>query len=163
MPFDERGLLTPATMVSLTIAEFGELFVTAFPDSSTRRAIFASYQQFIEQFSQQVCNTFTHWIDGSFVTNKLNPNDIDIVVMIDDSVYDVRQSVIDNSFRLDGAQRLFPGLDVYTVRCYRPESRAYYITECDLAYWYHWFTQTRPNRFGKHFRKGFVQIIYNFE
>ncbi|GAB2589479.1 DUF6932 family protein [Spirosoma areae] len=163
MTFDERGLLTPANMVSLTAVGFEELFVNAFPDSATRRPIFASYRQFTEQFSDQVCSTFTHWIDGSFVTNKLNPNDIDIVVLVDDSLYDTRQSVIDDSFRLAGAKRLFPGLDVYTVRCYRAESRKYYITEYDLAYWYNWFTQTKPNRFGKRFRKGFVQLIYNPE
>lgn len=163
MTFDEKGLLTPANMASLNTVEFEKMFVSAFPDSATRQAIFASYRVFTEQFSNQVCSTFTHWIDGSFVTNKLNPNDLDIVILIDDSIYNVKQLVIDNSFRLAGAKRSFPGLDVYTVRCYQAESREHYITEHDLAYWHNWFTRTRPNRFGKRFKKGFVQIVYNLE
>ncbi|MFD2569499.1 DUF6932 family protein [Spirosoma soli] len=163
MIFDGRGLLAPAKVVSLSIAEFEEHFVQVFPDSGTRQTIFASYRRFIEEFTKQVCAECTHWIDGSFVTDKLNPNDLDVVVLIPDACYDVHQSLIESNFRLGGAKQLFPGLDVYTVRCYEAESSKHYITEYDLAYWYDWFTQTRPNRFGKRYKKGFVEVVYKPE
>lgn len=161
MLFDERGLLSPPEVLTLSVAEFEKLFVNQFPNSATRHSIFASYRRFADDFSREVCSAFTHWIDGSFVTDKLNPNDMDFVVHIKQEVYVTKELLIESTFRLAGAKRVYSDLDVYAVRSYPADDPKRYLTEHDLAYWYDWFTHTRLNRTGKRNRKGFVEIIYS--
>ena len=162
MLFDEKGLITPANEVAMTLAEFEERFVKAVPSTSTRHTIFSSYLHFVDRFRTEIDSSFTHWLNGSFVTNKTDPNDLDLVTFIDDAIYADKQVLIDGVFRLSGARQHFPGIDAYTVRRY-PDSNQVgcSVAYLDTAYWRDLFAQTRPNRFGKRYRKGFVEIVYN--
>lgn len=72
----------------MSLAELKEVFVNSFPNSETQHTIFASYCQFVEDFTREICPVFTHWIDGSFITNKLNPNDMDFVVHVEDLMFE---------------------------------------------------------------------------
>jgi hypothetical protein len=67
--------------------EFEAHFVTSFPHSRTRKAILAGYNQHSEEIVSLVgaCEQF---LDGSFVTSKNDPGDIDLVMFIDAAVVD---------------------------------------------------------------------------
>ena len=78
MKFNENGIIEPGLHTS-TIPEVCEFLVNNFDTSQTRKKIF---DNFIKFFSLLVKNfkVYEIWIDGSFTTAKINPNDIDVVV-----------------------------------------------------------------------------------
>ncbi|EAW1232671.1 hypothetical protein DUC38_22435 [Salmonella enterica subsp. enterica serovar Saintpaul] len=62
------------------------LCVEAFPNSVRRSMLYCNYIQLIEQFRaiNQQCRCFSEvWIDGSFTTQKPEPDDVDILVVVD--------------------------------------------------------------------------------
>lgn len=81
--FDNDGNLMPYKKSVLDIESFYSMFVKDFNDSSTRSMIFKNYISYIEDlYSLTEIGTFVQYVGGSFVTNKLNPSDIDIVNLI---------------------------------------------------------------------------------
>lgn len=160
LAFDLQGNLLPCEKVKLSLEEFKGFFVNQFSASSQRKQIFDSYLNFVDDFSAQISNQFTHWIDGSFVTAKEHPNDIDFVTFIDHKVFEVKEKLIHENFRLEGASRSY-GVDAYTVRQYPKEHAKYMLYRSDWVYWYHWFSQTKKNRAKKKHPKGFIEIEFN--
>jgi hypothetical protein len=62
-------------------------FVTAFPHSSTRGDIIKGYKKHSHEVTALV-GTCEQLLDGSFVTNKNDPGDVDMVLFVDASVID---------------------------------------------------------------------------
>ena len=160
LDFDLRGNLQPYEKVSLSLEKFENFFVNQFPDNHQRKQIFDDYLNFVHDFSAQISNQFTQWIDGSFVTAKEHPNDIDFVTFISYELYEAKEELIDKNFRLDGANKNY-GVDAYTVRQYPKEHTKYMLYRSDWVYWYHWFTKTKKNRIKKKYPKGFIEIEFN--
>ena len=86
LEFDRQGYLKPYEKIGMTLEEFQVFFVDNFPQSKTRALIFEQYLQFIEDFKQNITLEFEHWLDGSFLTQKLHPNDLDFVMLLDNKV-----------------------------------------------------------------------------
>ncbi len=82
MEFDELGFLSPYKLIETDLETFESVFVSNFKNSDTRKKVFQNYLSYIHDFKNQISNNFYQWIDGSFVTSKLNPNDIDIVTFL---------------------------------------------------------------------------------
>lgn len=85
--FDERGCL-PEGIYNPTIKEFNGRFVIV---SKRRQELFGKYKQFTK-----LCNDAKgieeHYLDGSYVTNKEKPGDIDLLITFNDHVYDSEES-----------------------------------------------------------------------
>ena len=75
---DEKSLLAPG-MHDFDLDEIGNQFLNGFPNSSTRKTLLDGLESFVEQL-QKVGVPIELWIDGSFTTEKENPNDIDMVL-----------------------------------------------------------------------------------
>ncbi|QDK79236.1 hypothetical protein EXU85_11715 [Spirosoma sp. KCTC 42546] len=95
--FDVRGNLSPYELIRIdSLEEFEQIFVTPFPLSGTRLSIYTGLLEYIEALGDTL-NQVTYtgswqlWIDGSFTTNKLNPNDVDILSLLDDEA-SIRQN-----------------------------------------------------------------------
>jgi hypothetical protein len=160
--FDLRGNLQPATKIELSLTAFQELFVNKFAATATRTLIFEKYLAYLSDFTKTVTPDFTQWINGSFVSNKENPNDIDFVTMIQADVYNKKTDVINNDFRLQGVKDKYGSLlDAYTVRLFDEGHRDYFISQSDCAYWYDWFSKTKNNRAKQSFKKGFIEIKFS--
>lgn len=88
--FDARGNLVPYEIIRIdSLDAFEHAFVTSFPLSATRFAIYTGMLEYIGAMGdvlKQVMykGTWRLWINGSFTTSKLNPNDIDILNLLDD-------------------------------------------------------------------------------
>lgn len=83
MVFDEYGNFK-AGIHKICLPELEESFVSQFPSSSRRREIFDNFKAFfdlpiIKRYNRMFSKI---WIDGSFSTNKLNPNDIDGIIFL---------------------------------------------------------------------------------
>lgn len=73
--------MLPAGFHDCTVEEFISTFVDGFPTSQRRGVIVNA----LWDFAREVCDVGTpceFWVDGSFVTSKINPNDADIVVFL---------------------------------------------------------------------------------
>lgn len=78
--FDDNGNLAPFGMSVLDIEFFYSFFVENFPESETRKELFKNYVKYIEDlFITLDADWFFQYIGGSFVTNKQNPEDIDVI------------------------------------------------------------------------------------
>ena len=161
LSFDIRGNLQPYEKVNLTFQEFKQIFVEEFAPDSSRHTIFENYQRFIDAFAAEVTTNFIQWIDGSFVTNRTNPRDIDVVNFIDFAIYEEKQDKIEQNFRLHGASKLYPRVDAYVVKLYPKNHERYWVTEYDSVYWQNWFSETRKNRANKIYPKGFIELKFS--
>jgi len=157
--FDSKGHLTPYKRINLRIEDFEEYFINEFPLASTRKAIFQSYLKFINDFEEEITSEFTQWIDGSFVTQKENPRDIDFVTLIDHEIYKDKRNQIDDRFRLRKAKKIYQ-VDAYTVEIYPEGHSNYSISKIDLVYWDNWFSKTKKNWAKKTFPKGYIEINF---
>ena len=81
MDFDANGLL-PAGLHTYDFLTFKEQFVTGFPSSQTRPVILGCLEHFVSAILS-LCVPDEFWIDGSFTTTKVNPNDADLIIFVD--------------------------------------------------------------------------------
>lgn len=160
MKFDHRGNLYPYQKIELSLKEFEGFFIQPFPENSSRHVIFENYLRFIADFKQEVTNNFSQWINGSFVTNKLNPNDIDFVSIIDADIFAEKEELIESKFRLKSAKTEYQ-VDAYTVKKYPINHKKRLISQHELVYWNNWFSETKKNRMKKKFPKGFIEINFS--
>ena len=63
----------------MTVAQLRSLCVTAFPLSTTRADVMEGLQSVVGRLERERVYGEL-WIDGSFLTNKINPNDVDVVL-----------------------------------------------------------------------------------
>lgn len=160
MEFDDLGYLLPYKVIETDLETFERIFVSNFENSETRKILFQNYLTYINNFKNEISENFYQWIDGSFVTSKMNPNDIDIVTFLNAENYEKNSSKLTNfqGNRLKKEQEL----DCYFVKEYPVEHKNYeIITRFDSLYWLDLFLKTKPDyKTGKKYSKGIIQINF---
>ena len=160
MEFDELGYLTPYKVIETDLETFESIFVSNFQHSDRRKMLFQNYLSYTNDFKNQISKNFYQWIDGSFVTSKLNPTDIDIVTFLNAENYEKNSLKLVNfqGSRLKKEQEL----DCYFVKEYPVEHKNYeLITRFDSLYWLDLFSKTKPDyKTGKKYSKGIIQINF---
>jgi hypothetical protein len=81
MTFNSEGYLEPGVH-TMELDSLEHIFVVGFPHPSTRKLILDGYKEHLTAL-REVIPSFTQFIDGSFVSNKNDPGDIDLVCFID--------------------------------------------------------------------------------
>lgn len=76
--FMEDGNLFPG-IHAYSLEDFEQQFVTMFSASSTRRKIFESLMEWLKLLMDILPPRYI-WLDGSYLTTKIDPNDIDLVI-----------------------------------------------------------------------------------
>ncbi len=160
LEFDKKGYLKPYRIIETDLQTFQQFFVENFELSETRLAIFSNFFDFIQDFKKLICPNFTTWLNGSFVSNKLNPNDLDMVVFIDYNIYESKIDLIENNFSNLRTTKKYTFLDVYTIRVYPETHFFYFFYQMDKVYWNDWFSKTRLNDQRKQNNKGFIQLNF---
>jgi len=162
LKFDIRGNLKPYEKVNLTIGDFEAFFLLNFKESKTRATVFETFKKYIDDLGNEVSKEFTLWINGSFVTNKINPNDIYIVILIllYYRVYEENENLIERKFRKYGSENIYKEVDAYFVRSYPRDHERFWATDYDLIYWINWFSKTKKNRRKQRFDKGYVELKF---
>jgi hypothetical protein len=148
--FNAQGLLVPAEAISADLGGIKQYFVDNFPNSKTRAILFSNLENYISQLQNEVFPWFEIWVDGSFVTKKENPNDIDVVLLLDFQVYDLKIKQLEKfySFSLEKE-----GIDAYIVPVF-PEGHHFFEDfERESGLWHRRFTENRQDG-----RKGFLKI-----
>ncbi len=83
----EYRALLPLGRHEMTLAELRQLCVDHFPLSVTRPAIMGGLERVAEKLRLEVVEGEV-WVDGSFLTEKANPEDVDIVVRCSGQFYE---------------------------------------------------------------------------
>ncbi|SEJ48142.1 hypothetical protein SAMN05216327_11170 [Dyadobacter sp. SG02] len=153
MEFDIQGNLKPYDIIYTDWATFKAEFVDAFPRSSTRQVIFENFSVYMEKLVAIIGTDFHQWIDGSFVTKKLDPGDIDVVTFVDASIYERNEFEID--ILRDDYRDHDTRVDEYFVKRYPETHGKYDFYHMDMLQWYNQFTTSRALK-----SKGFIQLNF---
>ncbi|WP_339321783.1 hypothetical protein [Paenibacillus sp. FSL W8-0194] len=91
--FSPNGNLTPG-IHTYKIDEFEQQFVHDFSTSTRRTAIYNNFRQWLDQLLQVLPPRYV-WLDGSYLTQKIDPNDIDLVLFYyPEDIQDQQQAAI---------------------------------------------------------------------
>ena len=156
--FTDEGFIFPNEKINVDLATLKTVFVDNFPNSTTRKTLYDNYLRYTDDFSKQITPNFTQWINGSFVTLKENPNDIDFVTFIKRAEYQKIEADIDKywSFSLEKQ-----GLDAYIVQIYEEHTEKYVSrTLKHTNDWSQRYSNTKPDDNLETFKKGFLEIIF---
>jgi hypothetical protein len=151
-------LLIPNKRIISDLRELKCHFVDGI-NTDKRKDIYKRYLFYNDELKRR-CNLdlLQQWIDGSFVTKKENPGDIDLVTFIN---YDILAKIgnkIDD-FKYPISENKY-GVDAYIIEVYPEGHQFRNKTLADMAYWMDKFTKTRRNREGRKLPKGFLELTY---
>ncbi|GAB2599306.1 DUF6932 family protein [Spirosoma areae] len=99
LEYDLNGYLKPYDPIPLSINLFEEEFVQNFSPSTTRRRLFDTYLAYNARLTELLPAGFKQWIDGSFVTRKVDPNDFDVLTFIPNQIHEQFEKEFDEISR----------------------------------------------------------------
>jgi len=133
------------------------VFVERFTNSDTRSNLFDRYCVFNALLAELMPEGYTQWIDGSFVSQKQNPNDIDVVTFVDADLYNRHEKQFD-ALR-DWRNQKPKTVDGFFVRYY-PEDHRYRVRyDYDCVDWLNTFGTWKDRTLKTH-DKGFITINF---
>jgi hypothetical protein len=154
---DSTTGLLPAGIHPATVQDVEDTFVTPFQGSTTRAGIFSFWVEHRKAIADFVV-LGKQWLDGSFVTDKNDPGDADVVTFLDPDEVDQLPP-----HRVIMLQGLMGG--PYTRGLWRCDS--YYIAEYPLGHPYRQTYEQYVQYWNGHFSKvrgspstvkGFVEV-----
>jgi hypothetical protein len=137
-PLQEDGLLPPG----LYVADMNEI-EERFGKSTPRRSeLFARLHTFVELARH--CGALRMFINGSFVTAKPEPGDVDVVIWLSENYYELLKRADKEAIRLE---------EMFDTR--EPAEAFSVFEELDWNEWIDFFSLVReyPNK-----RKGLVEV-----
>lgn len=150
------GLLPPGRH-RVTAEDFKAHFVTAFPTSKVRAPL---YQRWLQHRVAMLSFVpiLSQWIDGSFVTDKEDPGDIDLVTVMEASAYDaltpVQQLLLD-ALMAGKATKAVWGMDSYAAFVVPPNHPHHAAVQAGANGWHHEWSRVR-GRAGA--TKGYLEV-----
>lgn len=117
MNFEANGML-PGGLHDYSFEQFLTQFVDGFPTSQRRKEIATALLAFAKEI--YVFGTpYEFWIDGSYVTTKINPNDADLVIFLQAPAAAKIAPICGNL-----CQKYSPLLDIYFAYATSPENQS---------------------------------------
>lgn len=142
-------LLSPGFHL-LTFEEINNLCVESFTNNIKRKELFENFKKFLDNL-KMVKSKFEIWVDGSFTTEKEEPEDIDILIVYDEahintlSIYEI--NMINSLFNRSLSKIRF-NLDV--LICEKNDTN-------QRSYWRGWFGFSRSEQL-----KGIAKFEYGY-
>jgi Nucleotidyltransferase domain len=143
--FNQKGYLYPIDIFTIEYDNFKETYVF----NDRRKNLFTEFDTFLTEIKQFLLEPFFIWINGSYVTQKMNPNDIDCVIFLENSIFNFHES----NLNLIKYKYKSLKIDSYFVKL------GMEFTEYDKIEWRETFHKIRDSKE----KKGFIQIDINNE
>lgn len=159
--FDKYGNLLPYDVVDTNLSLFDNYFVKEMKNKEHRYELYKFYINYIKRLNELITQSYFQWINGSFVTKKIKPNDIDLVSFIDYRIVEKYEPEL-KSF-IYPLSKSIHNVDAYIVKVYPSEHEKHKLYKSDSLYWMHQFLKTKPNKQGKQMNKGFIKIDMSHE
>jgi len=157
LTLNSAGLLDPG-IHGMTVDEVAELFVDGTGDHDARRRIFRRWVRHSESL-RSLLPVERQWVDGSFVTDKAVPGDIDVVSFVNgpalDALLPATRALVE-ALVSGPLTKATWGVDSYLVPVYPPGHPAAVVTRRGLAAWEKQWSGVR----GSTTKKGFVEVKY---
>ena len=140
------SFLLPPGMHPCTLPDVEEAMVKPFGTSQTRGRIFNGLSRYLAD-----CQTHgisgRIWLDGSFVTGKNDPGDVDVISLVSADLIR-RLDAADQTFALHtlkGGEATKPQYDVHSFAVVSvPKSHAAYLAQAqEIAKWINFFRRTK--------------------
>lgn len=80
--FDHNGNLTPYSLIRLKLTDVFNHFISDFPQSTTRSVLYNHFLAYINDLTYILDQSLHQWLGGSFISSKVDPNDVDCVNLI---------------------------------------------------------------------------------
>lgn len=158
LKFDGRGNLIPYQVIRSSVHELKKYLVEEI-ESTTRIDSYEKYVKYSNDLKGLLDGIeIRQWINGSFVTKKKNPKDIDFVTFLNSNDIQRLGNKLDDFIGTRSNETY--GVDAYIIEVYPDGSKNAFRTDFDTAEWYHLFSHTKRNRRGNIFNKGFLEIFY---
>lgn len=151
--FNENGNL-PLGIHTCMLNEFKQRLVTDFIESNTRNNIYFGYVSYCNEFLPYevvYCNLAT----GSFVSNKLDPHDIDLIVYVDAQKHKSmkERDKFNRIFNNRNQIHLDYHCHTFVIPSYPKNHPLYAITASHEQTWINLFSNDRNNN-----TRGFVKL-----
>lgn len=143
--FDTNGNVIPYEIIEVSL----NVFQKEFTFNNHRENIFEEYLFFCDALKAMDIERFYQFIDGSFVTKKAFPKDIDVVTFVNSDFFN------ENAVKLLDLREKFSKIDCFFVPNYQPENRNYFVTQFGLFEWEQLFNTDREYN-----QKGILKIIF---
>jgi hypothetical protein len=150
--FDSWGYLTPDQPIAATLTAFQETFGF----NAHRQALLSQHADLLRDLHQLGLAGAEQWVNGSFVTQKPMPNDLDLVTFIPFQQY--------NQVERELRERLtaYSRLDAYAVRVFPDDHPSHFLTNLDRVEWLSLFTRSRKDpRTSRRHPKGCVCLTFD--
>lgn len=151
--FDKNGYLLPYQAIETDLETLENIFVF----NEHRKQLFVYYLRWLDSFRSRVTQEFTQFINGSFISQKEFPKDIDFVTFFDYQIYEQEERFLDKywTFSLENE-----GLDSYLVKTYPKEHEKYYTVVDAQNEWINRYSKKVVASQNQVIEKGF--LILNF-
>lgn len=166
-----------------SINEFKKRFVDDFPSSKSRVSRFNGFVTHSKFICDNIKSTRKQMIDGSFTTNKIDPGDVDFLVIINycdmtrEEEFFIRKERVEQMKRKSLRDRMkkfveegfvdineLPPFDCFFMYKREPNDKLYGDYLEDREYWLNCFGHTRKDkRTGKRHPKGIINLTMNSE
>jgi hypothetical protein len=144
-----------------TVEEVHHALVAAFPQSTTRLEIFEQWQELTEEIRELV-KVESQWLDGSFVSRKLDPNDLDLTTTYSavegDSLDEAGRHALSRLLSGPNNEK-FTRIDSWPTPVYPVDHPAYKWLAADREY-FRTGMFARDDRTPTAIEKGFVEVTY---
>ncbi len=142
--FDKHGNPQPYEIIQLSYEKCQETFVDNFSTSKTRNPNWINFLKFHKDIENVSKFSVTHWIDGSFVTTKTDPNDIDVVSFVSTKNFTntLLQFDMNHSNPLYYVKMLY-NVDNYIVWNFEDTHPYYTKMQEQIKYWQEFFSSDR--------------------
>jgi hypothetical protein len=118
LQFDSLGYLVPDQPISVSL----DLFRETFEFNEHRRELLAQHNELLTGLRELGIVGVEQWVNGSFVTQKSLPNDIDVLTFVP---VELHQSL---ELELRALFATYPNVDAYAVRVFPESHRQYFLT-----------------------------------
>lgn len=145
--FDEHGNPQPYEIIQLSYQNCKKIFVDDFSTSKTRNSNWANFLRFHTDIEKASTFSVKHWIDGSFVTKKIDPGDIDVVSFVNSQNFTnaLLQFDMNLSDPVCFVKTLY-NVDNYIVIDFE-DTHPYYIKmQEQIKYWQEFFSSDRNDK-----------------
>jgi len=142
-PITEYPPILPIGFHKMSLEKLEELCVQRFSDSMTRQQIMTDLRDIVQRLSDGGI-TAEIWVNGSFLTRKRDPGDVDIVLRIPIQVYENGTPEQKALLEWVGSNlKLDHHCDSYVFYVYPPEDSRAVCNDYLHAYWIRQFGFTR--------------------
>ena len=130
--------LLPDGLHPMSLDELEGLCVSAFPLSTTRNAIMDGLREVVATMTGTGISCAL-WINGSFLTEKIDPADVDLVALIPahfwDAGTDQQRALIDWLTSREALPKKLHRCDTHAEPIYPEDSPFHHMVADALAYW----------------------------